>query len=415
MTSRSESLRRALAASPSDHVLRLMLAEALEAEGDPAAALVEYEPLLGAGELAGEQLVHVGELAVAHGRVDLARSCAAAAREAGVVEGVSGLEERIATALRARGLERVPASGDPLDGGDLGPEPVETTTFDRVGGLTAVKQTIHRMIILPRSRPELYARYGRRTGGGVLLYGPPGCGKTLLARATAGECGLPFFNLRIEDVVDPYLGVSERNLHAAFERARLFAPGVIFLDEVDALAFARHRSDGTSARRIVDVLLQELDAIGAENRDLLVLAATNAPWDVDQAVLRPGRFDRMVFVPPPDEEARRQVLAVVSAEVHRDALDLDRVAAATPLFSGADLRAAVERAVDELIDAALDSGREEPLTTDRLLRAVGAVRPTTIDWLQRARSYVEFANESERWSDVADYLKKREVRKRLGS
>ena len=413
MSSRSESLRRALEASAGDSVLRLMLAEALEAEGDLVAALEEFETLLTAGELAGEQLLHVGDLAVRHGRIDLARSCAAAAREGGVVEGVSGLEQRISVALQQRGLQRVLASGTAAEAGELGPEPVETTTFDRVGGMSSIKQAIHRMIILPRSRPELFQRYGRRTGGGVLLYGPPGCGKTLLARATAGECGLPFFNVRIEDVVDPYLGVSERNLHDAFERARLFAPGVIFLDEVDALAFARHRSDGSAARRIVDVLLQELDAIGAENRDLLVLAATNAPWDVDQAVLRPGRFDRTVFVPPPDDQARRQILDVVTSGVHREDIDVTRIAAATPLFSGADLRAAVELAVDELIDVALDSGQEPPLTTDRVLAATETVRPTTLDWLQRARNYVEFPNDSERWSDVADYLKQREVRRRL--
>ncbi len=121
-----------------------------------------------------------------------------------------------------------------------------------------------------------------------MLYGPPGCGKTLLARATAGECGLPFVNVRIEDVMDPYLGVSERNLHAAFERARANAPCVLFLDELDALAFARHKHGGSESRRLVDVLLQELDAIGSENDGLLVLAATNAPWDVDEAMLRPG-------------------------------------------------------------------------------------------------------------------------------
>ncbi len=108
-----------------------------------------------------------------------------------------------------------------------------------------IKRVIHRMVILPLSRPELYEKYGRKSGGGVMLYGPPGCGKTLLARATAGECGLPFVNVRIEDVMDPYLGVSERNLHAAFERARANAPCVLFLDELDALAFARHKHGGS--------------------------------------------------------------------------------------------------------------------------------------------------------------------------
>jgi SpoVK/Ycf46/Vps4 family AAA+-type ATPase len=266
---------------------------------------------------------------------------------------------------------------------------------------------------LPLSRPELYAKYGRRHGGGVLLYGPPGCGKTLLARATAGECGVPFVNVRIEDVVDPYQGISERNLHEAFETARAQAPCVLFLDELDGLAFARHKADGAHARRLVDVLLQELDAIGSDNTGLLVLSATNAPWDVDEAMLRPGRFDRVVFVPPPDEPARAQIAEVLLRELPTDTVDVAALSRRTPLFSGADLRAMIERAVDGLIDEALATGTEPPVTTAHLSRAADGVRPSTLDWLHRAKAYVEFANQSERYADVAAYLKTRDVRRRM--
>ena len=120
----------------------------------------------------------------------------------------------------------------------------ETTTFKDVGGLDAVKQAIHRTIVLPFQRPDLFERYGRKAGGGVLLYGPPGCGKTLLARATAGECGVPFLNVRIEDVLDPWLGVSEKNLHEAFLDARERAPAVLFLDELDALGLRPPQAAG---------------------------------------------------------------------------------------------------------------------------------------------------------------------------
>jgi SpoVK/Ycf46/Vps4 family AAA+-type ATPase len=410
---RIAALRKAVQATPDDDMLRLILAESLAAAGDTAGALDEYAVLLDRGALPAEQLVAVGELAATAERLPLLRGCLEAARQAGVVEGTGRLQQLVDEIVTRRTGVLVPAGGvDP--GGPVQAEVLkESTTFDRVGGMDDVKQLIHRLVILPLSRPELYAKYGRRAGGGVLLYGPPGCGKTLLARATAGECGLPFVNVRIEDVMDPYLGVSERNLHAAFERARASAPCVLFLDELDALAFARHKHGGSDARRLVDVLLQELDAIGSENDGLLVLAATNAPWDVDEAMLRPGRFDRVVFVPPPDEAARASIVDVLLRDVPTAGVDPRAVAARTPMFSGADLRAVVERALDRVIDEALATGQEPPLSAEHLSAAAELVRPTTLDWLHRVRGYIEFANHSERYDDVAAYLKTKDVRRRM--
>ncbi|GAA2842594.1 AAA family ATPase [Crossiella cryophila] len=410
---RIESLRRAVAASPEDAMLRLMLAEELASAGQHPAALDEYDWLLHHDADLTESLVHIGELAAAEGRLPLLRACLEHARQAGIVEGVGKLQRLVDELLTARGAIKVTADGR---GGERPAGPAaraETLTFDQVGGMTEVKQLIHRMIILPLSRPELYAKYGRRTGGGVLLYGPPGCGKTMMARATAGECGLPFVNIRIEDVMDPYLGVSEQNLHTAFESARAQAPCVLFLDELDALAFSRHKHHGSDARRLVDVLLQELDAIGSDNDGVLVLAATNAPWDVDEAMLRPGRFDRVVFVPPPDEPARAEILRVLLAAAPTDGVDPARLAEPTALFSGADLRAVTERAIDAVIDEALRTGSEPPLRMAQLEQAVAQIRPSTVDWLVRAKAYVEFANQSERYSDVAQYLATKEVRRRL--
>ncbi|HYP22404.1 MAG TPA: ATP-binding protein, partial [Actinomycetota bacterium] len=233
-------------------------------------------------------------------------------------------------------------------------------------------------------------------------------------RATAGECNVPFVNVRIEDVLDPYMGMSERKLHSAFQFARASAPCVLFLDEIDGLGFARSRHVSATSRTLVDLLLQELDAIGAENDDLLILAATNAPWDVDEALLRPGRFDRRIFVPPPDEEARRHIFEVVSERVPNRSLDARGLAKRTPLYSGADIRALIERATDAVIDEALDGGGEPPLETRHLEAVMPAIHPTTLEWLERARHYVEFANQGGRYSEIETYLKRRDVQRQLG-
>jgi len=138
------------------------------------------------------------------------------------------------------------------------------------------------------------------SGGGILLYGPPGCGKTMLARAVANECNAAFVAVGISDVLNMWLGESERNLAAQFEKARAQQPCVLFFDELDALAYARSKAGSASARTVVNEFLTQLDGIGRENRGVLVLAATNMPWDVDPAMKRPGRFSRQIFVPPPD-------------------------------------------------------------------------------------------------------------------
>jgi SpoVK/Ycf46/Vps4 family AAA+-type ATPase len=169
------------------------------------------------------------------------------------------------------------------------------------------------------------------------------------------------FTIRIEDILDPYFGVSESNLHQAFQTARENAPCVLFMDEIDAIAYARskHRSD--AGRSLVDQLLQRW-IHGVENRDLLIMGATNSPWDIDSALLRPGRFDRHIFVPPPDVEARGHILRILTSSVPTGtSLNLGKLAKATPMFSGADLRALIDRAIDQVIETALETGDEPPL------------------------------------------------------
>lgn len=411
---RIAALQEALKAAPDSHPLRLMLAEALAQAGQTEAAIGHYEILLNGDRLPREGLVLAGSLALQANRPDLAERCLARALERGVIDGTAALRARLDAWYVEQGMVRVQL---PLSAGSQAvPADVEqprSVTFADVGGLAGVKKLIHRLIILPQMRPELYQRYGRRSGGGVLLFGPPGCGKTLLARATAGECQLPFLNIRIEEILDPYFGASERNLHGAFVQARSQAPCVLFIDELDALAYARRKLQAGTGRSLVDQLLQEMDAIGAENPQILIMAATNAPWDVDDALMRPGRFDRRIFVPPPDEAARVEILRHLLELLPSEKLDLPRLAKETALFSGADLKALVEGAVDEVIEEALETQGEPPIAMRHLEQVRAGLRPTTVDWLNRARHYVQFANQDERYNDVAALLGTREVREHL--
>jgi SpoVK/Ycf46/Vps4 family AAA+-type ATPase len=187
---------------------------------------------------------------------------------------------------------------------------------------------------------------------------------------------------------------------------------VIFLDELDALAYARRKQQGFG-RSLVNAILQQLDAIGSDNRDLLILGATNAPWDVDDGLKRPGRLDRVLFVPPPDEAARARILELQLAQRPTEGMDIKALVKATTLFSGADLRALVEQATDEVIEEALEGGSEPPMRMAHLEKVVREMRPTTLDWLASARNYVQFSNQSGRYDEVAAFLRSRDAKKAL--
>ncbi|MCA9759410.1 MAG: AAA family ATPase [Candidatus Eisenbacteria bacterium] len=280
------------------------------------------------------------------------------------------------------------------------------TTFRDVAGLDDVKDQIRLRIIAPFQNEKIYQAFGRSAGGGLLLYGPPGCGKTFVARATAGEIGARFVSIGINEILDRWIGQSEKVIHALFDQARANAPTVLFFDEFDALGGSRGVGDNQFFRTVVDQLLQEMDGVGGVNEGVLVFAATNLPWHVDAAFRRPGRFDRVIFVPPPDEAARRKILAThIEPLPTATPIDVDRLAKRTTLFSGADLRALCERASERALSASLRTNEVVPVTQDDFERGLEEVRSTAEEWIATARNHAKYSNQGGRYDDVIRFLK----------
>jgi transitional endoplasmic reticulum ATPase len=284
--------------------------------------------------------------------------------------------------------------------------PAAPVRFADVGGLEDVKKQIHRKIILPFQKPSIFERFRKKIGGGILLFGPPGCGKTLLARATAGECNAQFLNVSISDILDMYIGESERKLHAIFEKARSSAPAVLFFDELEGLAGKRQFSRESTSSKLVSQFLSEMDGFAQNNSGVLILGATNVPWAVDSAFRRPGRFDRLQFIPPPDRAARESILKLQVRDRPAEPLDYALLATRTQGFSGADLEHLVETAADLAIEASLEQGKEQPLQMGHFKDALGDVRPTTLEWLTTARNYARYANEGGQYDDVLAFIER---------
>ncbi|MFD6029873.1 ATP-binding protein [Cellulosimicrobium funkei] len=305
----------------------------------------------------------------------------------------------------------VPARDDaPDDGSGLLEVSRETVTLADVGGLEPVKKRIREAFLEPMRHQAIAQAFGKSLRGGLLLYGPPGTGKTYMARAVAGELGARFLTVTLADILDKYIGESEQNLHALFQRARQLAPAVLFLDEVDAIGGRRAQYSGSSGMRtVVNQLLQEMDGIGSDNDGLFVLGATNHPWDVDTALLRPGRFDRVVLVLPPDEPAREAILRHHLAGRPVAGIDLGAVVRRTEGFSGADLEHLAATAAEKAMMDSIASGQVRPVTMADMESALADVRPSTTAWLQSARNVVTFANNDGRYDELAAYLRARRM------
>ncbi len=276
--------------------------------------------------------------------------------------------------------------------------------FTDVGGMEQVKEDIRMKIIHPLKNPQLFAAYGKKAGGGVLLYGPPGCGKTLMAQATAGEIDATFLSVGLHQILDMFIGESEQKLHKIFELARKSKPAVLFFDETDALAADRRDMRQSAGRTLINQFLSELDGAQAQNDDLLILGATNAPWQLDGAFLRPGRFDRIIFVPPPDLAARAEIAKIHAKGKPLTDFDPMDIAKRTEGFSGADLKAVFDQATEAALTEAMKKGSMVPVTGKMLVKATKDVKPSTKKWFESAKNHALYANQSGFYDDILTHL-----------
>src|SRR5688572_5163072 len=240
--------------------------------------------------------------------------------------------------------------------------------FADVAGLEGVKEDIRLKMIYPFEHPELAERFGIRAGGGILLYGPPGTGKTMLAKATAGEIDATFFRITPADVLSKWVGEAEQNIKKLFDAAAAEPRSIIFIDEIEALVPARRDEGSSVMQRVVPQILQGVEGFDKKaGRPILLMGATNVPWQLDPAMLRPGRFDEKVYIPLPDLPARRKMLDIyLSHRPLADQLDLDALANQLDGFSGADIKYLCDRAATIPFLRSVASGEEGEITSQIL-------------------------------------------------
>jgi AAA+ superfamily predicted ATPase len=416
-----ELMRGAVAAAPDNHALRLKLAEMLLASGNAAEALAactavlekipDHREALGVAEQAALAVGDGRAAGYARLRQALATPETPPAPPSRGLDAGGGTDAAPADAPEPEPAVETPIvplslvrSREPRQFGadDERPE----VTLAEVGGMEKVKARLNAAFLAPLANPALRAAFRKSLRGGLLLYGPPGCGKTFIARAVAGELGARFIAISLHDVLDMYIGQGEKNLHAIFENARRSAPCVVFFDEVDAIGRKRTQLASSSGRGIVVQLLSELDSFGSDNEGVFVMGATNHPWDVDTALRRPGRFDRTLLVPPPDEAARAAILAYhMRGRPQEEGLDVGALARVTKLWSGADLAHLCETGAERALEASIALGAPRPITMDDLRAAMAELKPSTTAWLENARNYAQFANEGGAYDDLLAYFR----------
>merc|ERR1719277_554114 len=242
---------------------------------------------------------------------------------------------------------------------------VPNIKWDDIGGLEETKRQLQEMILYPIDHPEKFEKFGMSPSKGVLFYGPPGCGKTLLAKAIANECSANFISIKGPELLTMWFGESEANVRELFDKARSSAPCVLFFDELDSIARARGSSSGDAGGagdRVINQILTEMDGMNSK-KSVFIIGATNRPDIIDPAVLRPGRLDQLIYIPLPDEGSRLNILkSCLRKSPLAPDVDLQYMAKMTPGYSGAALTEICQRsakfAIRESIEREIDLEKE---------------------------------------------------------
>ncbi len=288
-------------------------------------------------------------------------------------------------------------------------------TFKDVAGMEKMKEEIREAIVYPMRNPDLARKYGKLGGGGILMYGPPGCGKTYIVKAAAGECGAAFINAKLSDLLDMYVGNTEKNIHKVFELARKNAPCILFFDEVDAIGGRRDSGEGQQYMRMaVNQMLYEMDGVEANNENVLIIAATNAPWDVDPALRRSGRFSKTIYIPEPDYKSRVAILKMHAKKRPLSPLiPFSLLGFATIGYAAADHKAIVDEAAtipwreafkaieekaeefmkrgmprEKAVELAKKQVKQRPITLGDFIVAIKKKRSSLPPWYEQAKKQI---------------------------